>query len=351
MNNENTNLEPVQNNVDVLESEVTTPATDAPAFQTIDPTASFQTIDPTAVTEELTPSAPLTPEPVAEELTPVDSGTALPAAEPLTPTDPTAIQPSTEILNPEDSSKTTFDPTVAQPKASQVDMSSVELGNVRYNPVTGEEMDVRQAAGFKITTPEEESKKDDEKSKKEVDYKPPSTGSSIVLILFFIGLIAFVVFLPDIQNQIALYKSGGDTPEEIFTGKLVCTYSNSTVNLDHSYTREFVYTDKKLESAKFTTVIRGDATLDEEALDKFNEQCVQIHNNVEGIEGVIVNCDYIEGKLTETEKFDYATYNLETVSAAYTEAGGTVLEFQNEQDIDEIMTMMRQGGFDCNKKK
>ena len=37
--------------------------------------------------------------------------------------------------------------------------------------------------------------------------------------------------------------------------------------------------------------------------------------------------------------------------AAYTEAGGSMLEFQKDDDIDHIMTNMRQGGFTCNKEK
>ena len=151
--------------------------------------------------------------------------------------------------------------------------------------------------------------------------------------------------------MIAEYKAGPVEVEDITTGKLVCTLESNTVNLDRNITRVFEYSDMKLVSAKFTTVVRGDATLDEETLDALNAQCEQIKTNVSGLEGVSVNCAYADGQLTEKENFDFGTYKIEEVTAAYTEAGGTVLEFEAGENIDDVMTSMRQGGFLCNKEK
>ena len=171
------------------------------------------------------------------------------------------------------------------------------------------------------------------------------------MIIFFVALIAFVCFLPNIQELIQKYKEGPTVAEEIYTGKLVCTLESNTVNLARNITRTFAYTDKKLESAKFVTEVRGDPSLDEEALNELNDQCTIIKDNVDGLKGIVVDCSYSEGKLVETESFDYADFDAEAVDAAYTEAGGNLMEFKLEDDIDEIMTQMRRSGFSCTKEK
>ena len=332
MNNENTNLVPIPNSADnpvvpeansaSMEEAVAVEAT-TPVIQTVDPTASFQTVDPTASF-----NAPANfPKPVTET-----------SPEPK----PVVTENTTEILLPEESTTTP-------------NTTPTTLPQTRYNPVTGEEMSVSELLG----TPAEEAPKEEVKlsatqeriKQANENYKPTSKGNTIMLIIFFIVLILFVVFLPDLQNLIALYKSGPVEVEEITTGTLVCTLESSTVNLDRTITRKFGFVDNKLQNAKFETVIRGDASLDEEALDELNAACEQIKENVEGIEGVTVSCNYEEGKLEERESFDYATYDVEKTSAAYTEAGGSVLEFTFEQDINQVMTNMRQGGFTCNKEK
>ena len=192
----------------------------------------------------------------------------------------------------------------------------------------------------------------EEKFKKaQENYKPPGKFKTFILLVFFALLIAFIIFLPEIQAFVAEYKSGNQTVEEITTGKLVCTIDSNTVNLDKSVERIFSFTDKKLESAKFTTTIRGDITKDADALDELANQCNLIKQGVAGIDGITVGCEYEEGKIVEREHFDYKTFDIEKVRSAYTEAGGDVVEFEYGYDIDKVMTSMRQGGFTCNKEK
>lgn len=268
------------------------------------------------------------------------------AAPSETPVEP-PVESTAEILVPSEMKvEETLEPAAPETTAPT-------QPETRYNPVTGEEVNLRELKGEKVEeTKEEGAVNNEEKLKKvEVEYKDPGKANTVMLIIFFIALIAFVIFLPELQTLIAAYKAGPVQTEEITTGKLVCELSSSTVNLDRDIKRVFLYTDKKLQSAKFTTIIRGDATLDEAALDEFNAQCEQIKENVKSLDGVSVSCEYENGKLTEKETFEYETYKIEDVTAAYTEAGGTVLEFAYEQDIDAIMKSMRQGGFTCNKEK
>ena len=273
MNNENPNVENVQ-------ETVTSPVVgnEAPVLNTVDPTASFETVDPTAVADPVVTEAP-----VVVSTTPNQ-------VEELVPEQPSSV-PST-VPRPTTSSNIT-------PPAPDT--------GTRYNPVTGEEVNMNALLG----KPEEPVQPvvAEEPKNVEAEYKPPSKARIVLLVLFFIALIVFIAFLPDIQTMIALYKAGPTVVEEI------------------------------------TTVPTT------EAVTELNEQCTNIKANVAKMSGISVSCEYENGLLTEKESFDYATYDAEEVSAAYTEAGGSMLEFQKDEDIDLIMTNMRQGGFTCNKEK
>ncbi len=188
---------------------------------------------------------------------------------------------------------------------------------------------------------------------KDVNYKPPGKFKTFVLILFFAGLVAFIIFLPEIQAYIAENGFGKkkSSNENITTGKLVCTLDTNTSNLDKKLKRTFVFTDNKLESSTFMTTIKGDVTNDEKTLDGLAEQCKSIKSSVSDLDGINISCEYSSGKLVEKESFDYKTYDVEKVRAAYTEAGGDIIEYEYGYDIDKIMTSMRQSGFTCNKEK
>ena len=55
------------------------------------------------------------------------------------------------------------------------------------------------------------------------NYKPPGVFKSLILILFFGGLVAFIIFLPEIQAYVADYMSGNTGASEITSGKLKCS--------------------------------------------------------------------------------------------------------------------------------
>lgn len=186
---------------------------------------------------------------------------------------------------------------------------------------------------------------------KNPNYKPPGAFKTFLLIVFFGGLVAFIIFLPEIQAFVAQQGSGKVTSNEVTTGRLICKLNTNTSNLDKSFERIFNYTDKKLVSSTFTTVIKGDITEDATTLDELNEKCRLIKTSVADINGISITCDYASGILTEKETFDYKEYDMEKVKTAYTEAGGDVLEYEYGHDIDKIQTAMLQGGFTCNKER
>ena len=98
------------------------------------------------------------------------------------------------------------------------------------------------------------------------EYKPPSKFKTFLLIIFFIGLIAFIMFLPEIKDYLEEFQNRGKTEEnvKITTGKLKCNKKTNTKTLDKDYDLVFHFKDNKLEKTEFSITTRGDATSDEE---------------------------------------------------------------------------------------
>ena len=190
-----------------------------------------------------------------------------------------------------------------------------------------------------------------EKLKKvEVEYKPPSKFKIGLMLFFFVLILAFIIFLPEVTQYMSdLFDKKDKTVIEITTGKLVCKLDSTTANLDKNYVRTFQFTDNKIEKVTFKTTTRGDITQDEATLNELNKQCTDIRDGLESLTGASIKCDYQNGKLVETEKFDLATYDYEQTSAAYTEAGADMLKFDNGEDVDRVKTSMLQAGFSCEK--
>ncbi len=186
----------------------------------------------------------------------------------------------------------------------------------------------------------------------EINYKPPSKFKTFLLIVFFVFLIAFVIFLPEITTMINLYKAGdlNYTPEKITTGKLKCTLDTNTTNLDKSYDLTYNFTDNKLEKTSFIITTRGDATLDEATLDELAQTCQSLATNVESLEGITVQCSYTDGKLVETQHFDLKNMNVDEVDEAFIEAGGNNPEYQYGQDMDIIERSMNASGYTCKRE-
>ena len=190
-----------------------------------------------------------------------------------------------------------------------------------------------------------------EKLKKvEVEYKPPSKFKIGLMLFFFVLILAFIIFLPEVTQYMSdLFDKKDKTVIEITTGKLVCKLDSTTANLDKNYVRTFQFTDNKIEKVTFKTTTRGDITQDEATLNELNKQCTDIRDGLESLNGASIECDYQNGKLVETEKFDLATYDYEQTSAAYTEAGADMLKFDNGEDVYKVKTSMLQAGFSCEK--
>ena len=230
--------------------------------------------------------------------------------------------------------------------APVVENQTVQTTAVGTNPIT-EAPTVPQQSVDNTAMINENLKKVEIKN-----YTPPSKFKIFLLFVFFALLVAFIMYLPDISSMVRIYMNGNNEPQKevITTGKLICTLSTSTTELDKEYEFEYGFTDSKLKSTKYIVYTRGDNTT-ENTLDLLAETCKTLKEHTDEIDGVSVKCEYSEGKLMEKQVFDLEKLDVEKLDSAYTEAGGITLSSKYDQDIDSIESNMKASGYTCERQR
>lgn len=185
------------------------------------------------------------------------------------------------------------------------------------------------------------------------NYTPPSKFKTFLLVVFFILLIAFVIFLPEISSMVRIYMNGNTQPEVkevITTGELSCTMVSNTTDLDKEYEFLFTFVDSKVKTSKYFANTRGDSTT-EDSLNELSERCNHLKEITKDVEGFTVKCEYVEGKVMEKQTFDLEKLNTEKLDSEFTEAGGMLPTYNFDQDISEIETNMKYAGYTCERQK
>lgn len=180
-----------------------------------------------------------------------------------------------------------------------------------------------------------------------------SKGATFGIILLFAGLLAMIIFLPDIQEYIENQKYLRNQPVEqkITTGTLNCTLEDSSETLDYDYTFSFSFSDNKLNRLKSVTEIRGDVSLDEAELDKLKSECDLLSTVVDGLSGVEVTCKLESGRLKKTQIFNFSSIVVDDAITAYIEAGGNYPFYRNGDDMDKIEKELLGANYSCKREK
>lgn len=224
-------------------------------------------------------------------------------------------------------------------------LHAVQLGGVT---MTTEKKEVSE--NTEVLEPIVEEKKADENTD---DNVGPSKFRVFGLVVMFAGLLALVIFLPDISAYIETQKYLRNQPpvEEITTGTLECTMEDSSENLDYTYTFSFGFTDKKLTRLKSVSEIRGDVSLDEAELDKLKAECDLLNVIVKDLSGVSVSCKLANGLFTKSQTFNFSSIVVDDAITAYIEAGGQYPNYRNGDDIDSIEKDLLSANYTCKKIK
>lgn len=224
-------------------------------------------------------------------------------------------------------------------------LHAVQLGGVT---MTTEKKEVSE--NTEVLEPIVEEKKVEENTD---DNIGPSKLRVFGLVVMFAGLLALVIFLPDISAYIETQKYLRNQPpvEEITTGTLECTMEDSSENLDYTYTFSFGFTDKKLTRLKSVSEIRGDVSLDEAELDKLKAECDLLNVIVKDLSGVSVSCKLANGLFTKSQTFNFSSIVVDDAITAYIEAGGQYPNYRNGDDIDSIEKDLLSANYTCKRAK
>lgn len=224
-------------------------------------------------------------------------------------------------------------------------LHAVQLGGVT---MTTEKKEVSEHT--EVLEPIVEEKKAEENTG---DNVGPSKLRVFGLVVMFAGLLALVIFLPDISAYIETQKYLRNQPpvEEITTGTLECTMEDSSENLDYTYTFSFGFKDKKLTRLKSVSEIRGDVSLDEAELDKLKAECDLLNVIVKDLSGVSVSCKLANGLFTKSQTFNFSSIVVDDAITAYIEAGGQYPNYRNGDDIDSIEKDLLSANYTCKKVK
>lgn len=169
----------------------------------------------------------------------------------------------------------------------------------------------------------------------------------IFAFIFLIGIVAFVIFLPQISEYVRTKKNTKTTTTKsnvVENGTLICEAKRSTDETDIYYEFSFVFNNRKLQTSKFTTKIESVNTTYLQDKKYACDEMAQISNNISGIK---TNCNLTNGILKIVENYTHKDLDNSNLSS-YTEAGGTYPEFKYQKDIYDIESSLKKQGYDCN---
>ena len=281
------------------------------------------------------------------------------------PIAPSTVQPAVEEVNNESDNQTSSDAsTEVQPALTPtVDTSAPEEVKIEVDttphdvPLPSDDSKKDFIIKSKKETVAEETKLREARIEEHVkkaneNYKPNSKLKNFLLVFFFIFIIAFTIFLPDIHKFINSHigKSNQLTEKEVITtGILSCSLDKSSDKFDFSYIYNFTFEDSKLLFYDKSITTKGDTTLDKEELDRLKENCNTMKDESDSIEGLTVKCTSESNSIKVQESVDLGSFTSDSLTHAYTEAGGEYPEYSLEQDISDIERNMKASGFSCDR--
>lgn len=179
----------------------------------------------------------------------------------------------------------------------------------------------------------------------------PTKGGNFkyfLVFVFFIALIAFVFFLPEISNIIETkgfsFKGSTNEGEKLLdNGILVCTLKKSTDETDIITELDFEFSNRKLIVSEFN---KRYESLNSTILTDEYKNCKNKEAIAKLTTGITATCDLTSGILKETEDYVYKDIDTSKLTQ-YVEAGGTYPEFEYEENIYDIQTRLVKRGYDC----
>ncbi len=166
-------------------------------------------------------------------------------------------------------------------------------------------------------------------------------------VIFFILVAVFIYFLPEITD----FMSKEQSKQEVITdGFLTCELETNKKDITTNIKNRFGFSKEKLDTYKREKKVSSSSAKDS-SLDDADKECEALYEQTKALSGVDVNCSLKNKVQTTTQSIDYGTININKVTSAFAEAGGTYPDYELGDDINEIESEMKSSGFECKRSK
>lgn len=166
----------------------------------------------------------------------------------------------------------------------------------------------------------------------------------LLAFIFLIGIILFVIFLPDITKFIESKKNSGEpTNQKVQNGTMLCTMTKANDTTSYDYEMKMTFSNEKLGTTKFTTKIES---YDNKITLEKKQKCDKASEIAKTIDGLDIECRLNDTVMTTIENYDLKVLNTNKLSS-YTQEGGTYPEFEYEKNIYDIKISLTKEGYDC----
>ncbi len=172
-------------------------------------------------------------------------------------------------------------------------------------------------------------------------------------LFLFIAIFAMVYFLPNISSYFSKLKSERELANSavITTGTLECNLRKYDKKFDYLYESIFTYKDNMLLKLSYKVTTKGDQTIDADELSLLNQNCNNLREHINSLEGISVRCSLNNGVNINEEELRYSLIDVDKVTTAYLEAGGVYPNYKYNEDIDKVEKSMKASGYTCNRYK
>lgn len=227
--------------------------------------------------------------------------------------------------------------------------------------VTTKEKVVVKEVPKKQETKQEEKSKEQPKTTVENPVEPKKKGGNfkyVMTVFLFIALLAIIYFLPEISDGIKNYKANKNqpqttTPNKVKSGVMLCSLTKTTKTKEITAITEFMFTNEKMKSTEqeTTTALKEDATGEDLTdLENLQTSCEHLKEVVKSVSGMEAFCTKNATTQTTRETIDYTSLDLDLIQDNIAEFGGNYPEFQLDQDINDIQSLMESSGYECERE-
>lgn len=179
------------------------------------------------------------------------------------------------------------------------------------------------------------------------------SGHPVFLVLLMIFLFAFVYFLPEITNYVTNYMNEKNGVNELKSGTMTCTYSDSTDELDYNYELTLTYEKNRLKRSRMVTTNRlSDTATDSNILTERENSCEFLRTVLEENDiGMTASCSVSAAVQVTTQTIDYKTLDMDFISNNITEFEGFYPEYELNESVTEIGNELESNGYTCERNE